>query len=84
VRITENTYLPRTRVDSDKSKSHHPATAGEPFPRSVRVFYFGFRTSKLVSNFEAPSDYTMLQGVHTDPPSLYLWAFGVLTERWPT
>jgi predicted ester cyclase len=26
----------------------------------------------------------MLQGVHADPPSLYLWAFGVLTGRRPT
>jgi hypothetical protein len=41
---------------------------GDLLPRSARVFHFGFRTSKLGSIFEAPSDYTMLQGVHADPP----------------
>jgi hypothetical protein len=51
---------------------------------SVRVFHFGFRTSKLGQNFEAPSPTTMLQGVCADPPSLYLWAFGVLTGCLPT
>ena len=54
---------------------------GELLPRSVRVFHFGYRTSKLVPIFEAPGATTMLQGVHADPPSLYLWAFGVLTGR---
>jgi hypothetical protein len=28
--------------------------------------------------------YTVLQGVCADPPSLYLWAFEVLTGRRPT
>jgi hypothetical protein len=50
---------------------------------SVRVFYFGCRTSKFGPNFEAPPAPTMLQSVHADPPSLYLWAFGVLAGRRP-
>jgi hypothetical protein len=40
----------------------------------MRVFHFGCRTSKLAPIFETPSPTTMLQGVHADPPSLYLWA----------
>jgi hypothetical protein len=52
--------------------SHRPSVA--TLLRSVRVFHFGCRTSKLVPNFEAPSPTTMLQGVHADPPSPYLCA----------
>ena len=40
----------------------------------MRVFHFGIRTSKLGPIFEALRAITMLQGVHADPPSLYLCA----------
>jgi hypothetical protein len=42
---------------------------GELLPRSMRVFHFGFRTSKLVPIFETPSATTMLQRLHAGPPS---------------
>jgi hypothetical protein len=50
---------------------------GDLLPRSVGGLHFGCRTSKLGPILETPSPTTMLQGVHADPPSLYLWASGV-------
>jgi thiol-disulfide isomerase/thioredoxin len=39
---------------------------------------------EVSESYEALSPTTILQGVRADPPSLYLWAFGVLTGRRPT
>jgi hypothetical protein len=54
---------------------------GNLLPRSVREVCFGSEPQKWSQFSRHPSPTTMLQGVHAGPPSLYLWAFGVLIER---
>jgi hypothetical protein len=51
---------------------------------TVRAFLLQHPNLKIGPNFRGPSPTTMLQGVHADPPSLYLWAFGVIRGRQQT